>query len=411
MAIDKSIRADYAIQGGGPNYLGKQKMVKAPKKWQSSPDHEPADLAYITEKEKDILIDLDIYGSLNGKPNRGPSGIISLQGDLGGYSGGRSSSSGSSGSGNGHHWTPAATTPARVDPALQRAVEQKAKDDAARVREILTRGRGTETPGERLFEDRISKGAVNEIDPETGKYNAEAIQKAAKTQARERALGIGTPLTTEEITSLPLGTRIEDLVPTQEKDTRTLTQKLTQPTFTKEGITKTTTDFAKKQAINWAAQKAGLSGVLSFANPLMALYGFLGGGKKDPLRSIRKQISKFKKPDIDTQEESTKKLVKHEPVDRDGIQQVVTGGEDIVTKTAAKFTGMSDEDRAEFKKRRNKIQGILDQGSYQGKELTEQQRNNLMNYIEQISKFLVDPIEVAYGGRIDKALGGRSRDI
>ena len=134
MAIDKSIRADYAIQGGGPNYLGKQKMVKAPKKWQSSPDHEPAELAYITEKEKDILIDLDIYGSLNGKPNRGPSGIISLQGDLGGYSGGRSSSSGSSGSGNGHHWTPAATTPARVDPALQRAVEQKAKDDAARVR-------------------------------------------------------------------------------------------------------------------------------------------------------------------------------------------------------------------------------------------------------------------------------------
>ena len=412
MAIDKSIRADYAIQGGGPNYLGKQKMVKAPKKWQSSPDHEPAELAYITEKEKDILIDLDIYGSLNGKPNRGPSGIISLQGDLGGYSGGRSSSSGSSGSGNGHHWTPAATTPARVDPALQRAVEQKAKDDAARVREILTRGRGTETPGERLFEDRISKGAVNEIDPETGKYNAEAIQKAAKTQARERALGIGTPLTTEEITSLPLGTRIEDLVPTQKKtDTRTLTEKLTQPIFTKEGITKTATDFAKKQAINLAAQKAGLSGVLSFANPLMALYGFLGGGKKDPLRSIRKQISKFKKPDIDTQEESTKKLVKHEPVDRDGIQQVVTGGEDIVTKTAAKFTGMSDEDRAEFKKRRNKIQGILDQGSYQGKELTEQQRNNLMNYIEQISKFLVDPIEVAYGGRIDKALGGRSRDI
>ena len=35
----------------------------------------------------------------------------------------------------------------------------------------------------------------------------------------------------------------------------------------------------------------------------------------------------------------------------------------------------------------------------------------VLNYIEQISKFLVDPMEVAYGGRIDKALGGRSRDI
>ena len=111
--IDKSIRADYAIQGGGPNYLGKQEMVKAPKKWQSSPDHEPAELAYITEKEKDILIDLDIYGSLNGKPNRGPSGIISLQGDLGGWggSGGSSSSDGGGGGDRDHHgcWDPPAS--------------------------------------------------------------------------------------------------------------------------------------------------------------------------------------------------------------------------------------------------------------------------------------------------------------
>ena len=90
--------------------------------------------------------------------------------------------------------------------------------------------------------------------------------------------------------------------------------------------------------------------------------------------------------------------------------QRVSGGEDIVTKTAAKFTGMTDE-QAEFMKRRKIVQGILDQGSYQGKELTGEDRNNLLNYIEQISKFIVDPMEVAYGGRIDKALGGRSRDI
>ena len=54
--IDKSTRQHYAIQGGGPNYLGKQKMVTAPKKWKSSPDHEPAELAYITKKEKDSFI-------------------------------------------------------------------------------------------------------------------------------------------------------------------------------------------------------------------------------------------------------------------------------------------------------------------------------------------------------------------
>ena len=126
---------------------------------------------------------------------------------------------------------------------------------------------------------------------------------------------------------------------------------------------------------------------------------------------IKRQIAKYKVPGTDTQEEATKKLVKEPPREGDGIQQVVTGGEDVVTENIKKFTGITEEDKAEFMKRRNMVQGILDQGSYQGKELTEQQRNSLLNYIEQISKFLVDPMEVAYGGRIDKALGGRSRDI
>ena len=381
--IDKSIRADYAIQGGGPNYLGKQKMVKAPKKWQSSPDHDPAELAYITEKEKDILIALDVHGSLkDGKPNRGPSGIISLQGDLGGYD--ASPSGGGGGGGNGGGWTPAAVTPTVTRSRIQEEKQKQFEEDQkARVKDILTRGG---------VEDRISRGAVHEIDPETGKYNAEAIQKAAKTQARERALGIGTPLTTEEITSLPLGVNISDLVPTPEKtDTRTLTQKLTQPTFTKEGITKTATDFAKKQAINLAAQKAGLSGVLSFANPLMALYGFMGGGKKDPLRSIRQQISKFKKPSLTTEKEYTKNLVKGpRKDDREGVK---TAAEQVATgeglESGAKLLGINDTQKAELFKRKSVVEDILRKGSYQGRDLTSEQKNNLMNYIEQINKFLV----------------------
>jgi hypothetical protein len=74
-------------QGGGPNYLGKQEEVTTPRKWLSSPDHVVAELAYITPKEQKILLDANIYGSLEGKPNRGPNGIMSLQGDLGGYGG------------------------------------------------------------------------------------------------------------------------------------------------------------------------------------------------------------------------------------------------------------------------------------------------------------------------------------
>ena len=72
-------------QAGGMNYLGKHEMVTVPKKWLSSPDHVVAELAYITPKEQKILLDANVYGSLKGKPNKGPGGIISLQGDLGGY--------------------------------------------------------------------------------------------------------------------------------------------------------------------------------------------------------------------------------------------------------------------------------------------------------------------------------------
>jgi hypothetical protein len=74
-------------QGGGPNYLGKQETVTVPKKWLSDPDHVVAELAYITPREKKILLDADLYGSLKGKPNRGPGGIPSLQGDMGSVGG------------------------------------------------------------------------------------------------------------------------------------------------------------------------------------------------------------------------------------------------------------------------------------------------------------------------------------
>ena len=70
----------FEMQGGVRNYLGKQKEVKAPLNWQSSPDHPKTELAYITKKEKDLLVKKDLHGSLKGGVNRGPSGIMSLNG-------------------------------------------------------------------------------------------------------------------------------------------------------------------------------------------------------------------------------------------------------------------------------------------------------------------------------------------
>ena len=74
------------VQGGVENYLGKQPQVVAPRKWKSSPDAPPTELAYITKAEKDLILKKDIHGSLSKGPNMGPSGIMSLDsfGDIGG---------------------------------------------------------------------------------------------------------------------------------------------------------------------------------------------------------------------------------------------------------------------------------------------------------------------------------------
>jgi len=88
-------------QGGRLNYLGKQKTITAPVKWKSGPTHPVTHLAYITDEEQKILVDLNIYKSMDGKPNKGPFGIVSLNdgdGSGGGDSGGSDGSGGSGGS-------------------------------------------------------------------------------------------------------------------------------------------------------------------------------------------------------------------------------------------------------------------------------------------------------------------------
>ena len=72
------------MQGGVRNYLGKQKTIKdVPIKWKSAPNHPQTELAYITKAEKDLLLKKNLHDSLDGGPNRGPGGLMSLNG--GGY--------------------------------------------------------------------------------------------------------------------------------------------------------------------------------------------------------------------------------------------------------------------------------------------------------------------------------------
>ena len=74
--------AKVAIQGGVKNYLP-SKEVTVPVEAKSSKNHVKAHLAYITDKEQKFLIEENLHGSLKGKPNRGPGGLPSLQGDFG----------------------------------------------------------------------------------------------------------------------------------------------------------------------------------------------------------------------------------------------------------------------------------------------------------------------------------------
>ena len=95
--IEKPSKTKPVKQGGVFNYLGKQKTVNAPRHWRSSPKHPIAHLSYITKDEQKILIDLNLYGSLKGKPNKGPFGLPSLQGSGSGSGGDGGSSGGDSG--------------------------------------------------------------------------------------------------------------------------------------------------------------------------------------------------------------------------------------------------------------------------------------------------------------------------
>jgi hypothetical protein len=66
------------------NYLKSVKDITAPLNWKSSPDSPKTQLAYVTQPEIDMLVKANIHGSMNGKPNMGPKGIISLDG-MGAY--------------------------------------------------------------------------------------------------------------------------------------------------------------------------------------------------------------------------------------------------------------------------------------------------------------------------------------
>ena len=149
-------------------------------------------------------------------------------------------------------------------------------------------------------------------------------------------------------------------------------------------------------------------------------WGFskLFGGKKDPLKTVKRQIAKFKVPGVDTQKKATKKLVKHDPKG-DGeatLTKQVAGGEDVVTKTANQFAGTEVEGQIS-----SLVQNDLTRALQHYAMMTSRieagyapnrQEMDVFKLLEYyLNQAAPKQQNVAYGGRIDKPLTGRSRDI
>ena len=146
MATEKKI--NYEMQGNekpARNYLGKQKTVTVPVKWQSNPKAPKTQLAYITKAEKDLLIKKDLHGSLKKGANTGPSGIMSLdsQGD---YTADRS---------------PGSNTATANDSNQDRGTRERAVRAEAQLRDVLT---GNQNIGQTsAVSNRTRRGAMPEV--------------------------------------------------------------------------------------------------------------------------------------------------------------------------------------------------------------------------------------------------------
>ena len=139
-------------QAGVMNYMPSE-MVTVPKIAKSSPTTPTAKLAYITPEEQDILVDLNLYGSLKGKPNRGPGGIPSLEGDFGGgfgsYQGGGDYSSAETGNASGFSGTGGGGGP-ELPPGVKRKPSKEAQD----IRSAFIAAGGGRRVNPRFFDSR-----------------------------------------------------------------------------------------------------------------------------------------------------------------------------------------------------------------------------------------------------------------
>jgi len=428
MSIDKSTRQHYAMQGKVKNYLGKQKMVKAPKYWLSKPDHVKAKLAYITDEEEKILIDKNLYGSLRGRPNIGPAGLPSLQGgDSGGLGGG-----GGKGGGGEGGWNPGVA-------AEERAKSKAASDRArANAREMAIQTAAKSTKSTKTGPS--DKGDTKNPFEETGQTKKEQAKIASDVQELRDNWAFEDKKVKAPKTLTPRTKTIDQGVPHLEDPIEK-----TVPHYYGGIGSKTTYGFGPKGTQTYSevvedSMKRGffdsgigkfIKTVAPFAIPallptkLVAPYkmaklgydvkqnkGLVGQAINQALTSnlasnIRSNISTSnltgKRSTTDTTDTREDRIAQRD--ERDGRQITPEAPKDVVTAGVEKFTQpqFTQPQLTELQKRRAILQWYADKGA-----LNERGQSTLMQLNQMLEQALVS---VAHGGFIDKPLMGRSRDI
>ena len=197
-------------QAGVMNYMPSE-MVTVPKIAKSSPDTPTAKLAYITPEEQDILIDLNLYGSLDGKPNRGPGGIPSLEGDFGSPTGqGYSDNAGSySGGGGGSRSDNDVSGRKDTGTGNYQVDDQKAQDeyDKNRKKREAEEKKKRDKEAEKKRRKEVKEFTRNQKkrDAERRKAKLNAILSGKSSYTTQKYDAFGNPIEGEEET-FSLGT-------------------------------------------------------------------------------------------------------------------------------------------------------------------------------------------------------------
>ena len=409
MATDKSLRQHYEMQGKVKNYLGKQKMVKAPKYWLSKPGHVKAKLAYITDAEEKILIDKNLYGSLRGRPNIGPAGLPSLQGGGGGSEGAGTGGGGGNGSadrGGKAHQAAAEKAQKAANERAANTAREKAIEVAAKTvkTKAPTRHHAVDTPTQKKEQAEIDLGTL-----EKARTAPITLPKKYKTKISHTPFSEG-----------PITTSIRDLYDPKgyERKGRALTGTMGEKTWGEQaeagikrsGIMGTLGNIAMgfipgllpaKLATAYRVAKLGYDvkqnkGLVGQAIN-QALTSNLTSNVRDNLTS-----NIGKRSTTDTTDTSDDRVGQRDRDGRSQALQKIAAPKDVVTESVQKFTP-SKEQLTEVQKRRAILQGYADKGG-----LNERGQSTLMQSIQMLEQAVAS---VAHGGRIDRPLIGRSRDI